>query len=439
MQPLTESQKQFQNAARLIPLGVNSNYRYWGPEDTLYIDRGKGAHIWDVDGNRYIDYRLGYGPAILGHSDERVDAAVIAAVGSGNTFALNIPAERQVAERVVAMCPAVEMVRFANSGTEATMHALRLARAYTGREKFVMFEGQYHGLHDSVMFAANIGGDWSSNRRSPVAYPISSGVPKFHQELVIMLPFNDLDGIERTIEQSWGQIAAVLVEPVLGNCGGILPDPEFLPLIRRLCDEYGIVMIMDEVKTGFRMARGGAQEVFGVVPDLATYAKAMGNGYPVAAFGGKRELMEQIGRGISHGGTFAGNRISMAAANATLDILQNTDALERVRINGEKLRTAIGEVLSHFDLEFVFSGHPSMFSFMFAAEAPREYRDWKKHDNRLYEKVAGGLLKRGIITEQDSREPLFLCSALSDEDIAETQTALEDSVKEALTDGRMGE
>ena len=435
MLPHTESKKQFQNAARLIPLGVNSNYRYWGPEDTLYIDRGKGAHIWDVDGNRYIDYRLGYGPVILGHADDRVDAAVIEAVRSGTTYALNLPIETVVAGRIVAMCPGVEMVRIANSGTEATMHALRLGRAYTGREKFIMFEGQYHGLHDSVMFAANIGGDWSSNRRSPVVYPFSSGVPRFHQELVVMLPFNDLELLERTIEQSWGQIAAVLVEPVLGNCGGILPDPEFLPLIRRLCDEYGIVMIMDEVKTGFRLARGGAQEVFGVLPDLATYAKAMGNGYPVAAFGGKREIMEQVGRGISHGGTFAGNRMSMAAANATLDILQNTDALDRVRINGEKLQTAIGEVLSNFDLDFVFSGHPSMFSFMFAAEPPREYRDWKKHDNRLYEQVAAGLLQRGIILEPDSREPMFLCAALTDEDIAETQSALEESVREALLNG----
>ena len=434
MQPNDQSQKHFKAAADIIPLGVNSNYRYWGPEDTLYIERGAGAHIWDVDGNRYIDYRLGYGPAILGHADERVDRAVIEAVGAGTTYALNLPIEIAVAERMVAMCPAVEMVRFANSGTEATMHALRLARAFTGREKFIMFEGQYHGLHDSVMFAANIGGDgyWTSNRRSPVAYPISSGIPKFHQQLVVMLPFNDLELLERTIEQSWGEIAAVLVEPVLGNCGGIMPEPEFLPKIRELCDEYGISMIMDEVKTGFRLARGGAQEVFGVKPDLATYAKAMGNGYPVAAFGGKREIMSHIGRGISHGGTYSGNRMSMAAANATLEILQHTDAIDRVRINGEKLQTAIGEVLSNFDLDFTFSGHPSMFSFMFAAEAPKEYRRWKETDNWMYEEVAAGMLKRGVIMEQDSREPMFLCAALTDEDIAETQQALEDSVKDAL-------
>ncbi len=434
MLTLTQSNLYFKKASSVLPLGVSSNYRYWGEEGTRYIARGKGAHIWDVDGNPYIDYRLGYGPAILGHADDRVDAAVMEALQWGTTFAMSIPEEAEVAAKMVAMCPGVDMVRFANSGTEATMHALRLARAYTGREKFIMFEGQYHGLHDSVMFASNIGGDgyWSSNRRSPVAYPISSGVPKFHQQLVIMLPFNDCELLERTIEQSWGEIAAVLVEPVLGNCGGILPEPDFLPAIRRLCDENGIVMIMDEVKTGFRLARGGAQEVFNVTPDLATYAKAMGNGYPVAAFGGKREIMGQVGSGITHGGTFSGNRLSMAAANATLDILQNTDALDRVRQNGEKLQTAMGEVLSHYDLEFVFSGHPSMFSFMFAAEAPKEYRDWKLHDNWLFEEVANGMIRRGIMMEHDSREPMFMCSALTDEDIALTANALEDSVKEAL-------
>jgi glutamate-1-semialdehyde 2,1-aminomutase len=434
MLTLTQSQHYFKKASTYLPLGVNSNYRYWGEEDTRYIARGKGAHIWDIDGNRYVDYRLGYGPAILGHADDRVDSAVVESLQYGTTFAMSIPEEAEVAAKIVAMCPGVDMVRFANSGTEATMHALRLARAYTGREKFIMFEGQYHGLHDSVMFASNIGGDgyWSSNRRSPVAYPMSSGVPKFHHQLVIMLPFNDLETLERTIEQSWGEIAAVLVEPVLGNCGGILPEPEFLPLIRRLCDENGIAMIMDEVKTGFRLARGGAQEVFSVTPDLATYAKAMGNGYPVAAFGGKREIMEQVGSGITHGGTFTGNRMSMTAAQTTLDILQNTDALERVRQNGEKLQTAMGEVLSHYDLEFTFCGHPSMFSFMFAAEAPKEYRDWKLHDNWMFEEVAAGMIRRGIMMEHDSREPMFMCSALTDEDIAETANVLEDSVKEAL-------
>ncbi len=435
MQAHPHSEQYYQIASQFLPLGVSSNYRYWGEKDTVYIARGAGAHIWDVDGNRYIDYRLGYGPVILGHADERVNAAVAAALQQGVTFALSIPEEGQVAEKMVGLCPGVEMVRFANSGTEATMHALRLARAYTGREKFIMFEGQYHGLHDSVMFDSNIGveGHWSGNRRSPVAYAVSSGVPKFHHQLVIMLPFNDGEILERAVEQSWGEVAAVLVEPVLGNCGGILPDPDWLPRIRSLCDEYGIVMIMDEVKTGFRLARGGAQEVFGTVPDLATYAKAMGNGYPVAAFGGKRKIMSLLGKGVTHGGTFCGNRLSMAAAKATLDIIDKTDALATVRRNGEKLQRALGEVLSHYDLAFSFSGHPSMFSIVFSSEPPREYRQWKHSDNRMYQSVAAGLQSRGIMVESDSREPWFLCAALSDADIAETASALDGAVQEALS------
>ena len=432
MSSLAKSNAIFNDAAKVMPLGVSSNFRYWGDDETRYIERGKGAHIWDVDGNRYIDYRLGYGPAILGHSDDRVDNAVSEALRLGQTFAMNIPLEHQVAEKIVALCPGVEMIRFANSGTEATMHALRLARAYTRRQKFIMFEGQYHGLHDHVMFASLIGGDWDSNRYSPVVTPFSSGVPDVLRNLVIMLPFNDLEILRDVVDQTWHDVAAILVEPILGNCGGIMPEPGWLELIRAVCDEYGIVMIMDEVKTGFRLAKGGAQEYFGVKADLVTYAKALGNGYPVAAFAGQRDLMEQIGQGVSHGGTFVGNRIGMAAANAMLDIIMETDALEVVAQRGIELQAAITEVLERSGQPFVISGHPSMFIFWFAEEAPKEYRDWVTSDRSLYDEVAAGLINRGVMPEPDSREPWFMCLALSQADIAETANALEDSLREAL-------
>jgi len=432
MLQLAKSNILFKTASQKLPLGVTSNFRYWGEQETRYIDRGKGAHIWDVDGNRYIDYRLGYGPAILGHSDDRVDDVVSQAIRQGQSFAMSLPLEQEVAEQMIAMCPGVEMVRFATSGTEATMHALRLARAYTRREKFIMFEGQFHGLNDHVMFASAIGGDAYSNRYSPVAIPISSGIPEVLRSLVIMLPFNDLEILEDVVEQSWHEVAAILVEPILGNCGGIMPEPGWLALIRRLCDENGIVMIMDEVKTGFRLARGGAQEYFGVKADLTTYAKALGNGYPIAAFGGTRDIMEQIGRGVAHGGTFAGNRIGLAAARATLDILINTPALEIVAARGLELQAAITEVLERSGLPFVIFGHPSMFSFWFAEQAPKEYRDWLTSDKSLYDKVAAGLIQRGVMPEPDCREPWFICSALSVQDIAETAGALEDAVREAL-------
>ena len=224
MLSLAQSQSLFESASKVMPLGVTSNFRYWGPQTTRYLQRGKGAHIWDVDGNRYIDYRLGFGPAILGHADDRVDNAVIDAIRDGQVFAMSLPLEQQVAEKMAAMCPAVEMVRFANSGTEATMHALRLARAYTGREKFIMFEGQYHGAHDHVLFTPMVRNDWiTSSRRSPVAAPVSSGIPDALRGLVIILPFNDPEILTRVVRQSWHEVAAIMVEPMLGNCGAIMP------------------------------------------------------------------------------------------------------------------------------------------------------------------------------------------------------------------------
>ncbi len=432
MRCINKSNALFESASKILPLGVTSNFRYWGPQKTLYLDRGKGAHVWDVDGNRYIDYRLGFGPAILGHSDDRVNEAVAEAICQGQTFALNTALEVQVAQKLTQLCPSLEMVRFANSGTEATMHAVRLARAYTRREKIIMFEGQYHGLHDYVMFTSAIGGDWSSSRYSPVAIPISSGIPEAVRNMVVMLPYNDLEELEAEIDQSWHDIAAVLVEPILGNAGGILPEPGWLELIRRLCDEYDIVMIMDEVKTGFRIARGGAQEYFGVTADLVTYAKALGNGYPVAAFGGKRDIMEQIGRGVSHGGTYAGNRVGMAAANAVLDIITQTDALATVAQRGRELMAMLHEVLSRAGAPCVVAGHPSMFSLWFAEKAPKEYRDWLHVDTALYHKIATGLIERGVMPDPDQVEPWFICAALSEQDIANTAAALEDTLREVL-------
>lgn len=434
MSKLKKSIEYHKAAVKTIPLGVNSNFRYWGAEDTRYISHGKGTYIWDVDDNRYIDYRLGYGPVILGHADDRVDDAVNETMRKGITFAFSNTLEAQVSEKMVAMCPGVDKVRFANSGTEATMHALRLARAYSGREKFIMFEGQYHGMHDSVMFSSTVGeGDgYKSNRRSPVTFPFSSGIPNSLRELVLMLPFNDCANLERIIKQSGHEIAAIFVEPLLGNAGGITPSADWLPTIRKLCDEYGIVMIMDEVKTGFRIGKGGAQEYYGVQGDLATYAKSMGNGYPVAAFGGKREIMDQIGQGVSHGGTFAGNHLGMAAANATLDILMNTDALATIEKQGTKLMEAIAEVLKPTGLPYTFSGHPSMFMFWLAEKAPTEYREWIEMDHDIYNAVSYEMISRGVMPEPDSREPFFLCASLSDEDIALTATVLEDSLKVVL-------
>src|SRR5678816_3950214 len=321
-QKLDQTLSLFKRAQAVMPWGVSSNFRYWGEETTPVITRAKGAYIWDADGNRYIDYRLAFGPIILGHVDARVNQAVMDAIANGTIYAHTHPLEIEVAERMVRMCPGVEKVRFANSGTEATMHALRIARAHANRDKFIKFEGCYHGFHDAVLFSTSMSPIESlGSRRSPLSAQNTSGIPEVMRSLTINLVYNDLELLERTIRARWGEIAAIIVEPIAGNMAAIMPAPGFLELIRSLCDEYGIVMIVDEVKTGFRIAKGGATEYFGVKGDLMTYAKSLANGYPLAAIGGSDEVMGTIEPGLmAQGGTYCGNSVGTAAAIATLDV-----------------------------------------------------------------------------------------------------------------------
>jgi glutamate-1-semialdehyde 2,1-aminomutase len=247
-------------AFKTLPLGVNSNFRYWGDDITPYVEKAKGAYLWDVDGNRYIDYRLAFGPIILGHAYNEVDMLVHAEIDKGVLFAMTGELEISVAEKIVAMCPAVEMVRLACSGTEATMHAVRVARAYTGREKIIKFEGMYHGFQDHTLFSTYAPVEAYGNRNNPISVPASSGIPRRLNELVITLPFNDQDILDKTLRHVGYEVAALIAEPCMGNCGAVEPEAGFLDFIRAKCDESGIVFILDEVKTGFRIARGGAQE-----------------------------------------------------------------------------------------------------------------------------------------------------------------------------------
>ena len=278
-------------AKKVLPLGVNSNFRYWGDHMTPYMEKAKGAYLWDVDGNKYIDYRMAFGPIILGHAYDEVNNKVIEEIGKGTLAAMTYELEVEVAEMMIKMCPALEMVRFACSGTEATMHALRVARAFTGRERIIKFEGMYHGFHDYTLWSTYAPVELYGNPRNPIAVPSSSGIPRSVNQLVTTLPFNDIGILEGTLKSFGEQIAAIIVEPCMGNCGAILPQNKFLQYVRKQCDKYGIIMILDEVKTGFRIANGGAQEYYKITPDLTTYAKALANGYPLAAFGGKKEIM----------------------------------------------------------------------------------------------------------------------------------------------------
>ena len=421
----------FEKAKHLIPWGVNSNFRYWGDEDTMVIKGGKGAVIWDADDNRYIDYRMAFGPVILGHGYQPVVDRVAEAIQGGNLFAWTTPLEIDVAERIVRMT-GVERVRLANTGTEATMHALRLARAYTGRERFIKFEGQYHGMHDYVLFStASTPAGALGSRRSPVNVPTTSGIPEAIGQYVINLPYNDLERVEEVVEARWHELAAIMVEPVMGNAAGVMPRPGWLETLRELCDRYGIVLFFDEVKTGFRIARGGAQEVFGVQADLVTYAKAMGNGFPIAAIGGKEKVLGIIeDGGVAHGGTYSGNVAGAAAADATLEILEEEPILETIFERGQELMDGIGEILTRAGIPHYVTGLPSMFGFILGTqEEPVDFRAYCAGDDALYEKLAMALIERGVMPDCDGREPWFLCYRHDEEIVAETLTVFEDAVK----------
>ena len=428
------SQPIFNRALNVLVKGVSSNFRFLGENETPIIARGKGAHIWDADGNEFIDYRLGWGPIILGHADERVNQAVAEHLENGTTFAATTELEVIVAEKLVNMIPGMEKLRFTNTGTEATMHALRTARGYTNKEKFIKFEGQYHGAHDYVLFStASSPISAMGARTSPIPVQVGSGIPDKIRDYVYCLPFNDFDAVEQCVKDHHGDVAAMFVEPCLGNIAGIEPEDGYLAHLKTLCNEYNIVLVFDEVKTGFRLANGGAREAYGVIPDISTYAKSLGNGFPVAAFGGREEVMDVIGGGsVTHAGTFGANGVSMAAANAVLDILSESPVLENLAERGKRLKAGLDQVLTDADVPHQMSGHPNIQGFLITEKPVKEVRDLAYSDDEVYESIMNNMYDRGVWAENDPREPWFLCAAHSDEIIDETLNKFQDSVQAAI-------
>ncbi len=354
---LRKSNAHFQKAITRLPLGVSSNFRYWGDDKTIYAASGKGARLRDIDGNEYIDYRLAYGPCILGYADPRIDEAARAGIEVGGVFALGTEREYAVAERISRMVPAAELVRFSNSGTEAVMAALRLARAHTGRDSYVVIEGGYHGVFDAALWTTLIEG-WRPSAGDPHLVPYSAGVPGILRSLLHAVPMNDADRLESVFKAYGDQIAAFLIEPIMGNCCSIAATREYLHAARALCDRYGVLLIIDEVKTGFRVARGGCQELFGVRSDLCTFAKAMANGYPISVLAGREDIMRRLGKGVVHGGTFTAHSVALAAAEKCLQILAETPALQTIAEYGTRLRAGISQILSQRGIRHSFSGHP---------------------------------------------------------------------------------
>lgn len=424
----------FERAKAVIPYGVNSNFRYWGDDDTPVIADARDGYVYDFDGNRYIDYRLGFGPIILGHADPFVTQRVIEAIQHGVTFAATQEYEVRVAERIVEMCPGVEMVRLSNTGSECTMHALRLARGHTGRDIILKFEGSYHGAHDYVLWStAHAPMDKVGKRSQPISHKQSVGIPEVMRGLVQLCPWNDVEVLGEILQKRGEEIAAIIVEPVLGNTVALMPQPGYLQFLREQCDEYGIVLIFDEVKTGFRIAPGGAGEYFGVLPDISTFAKAMGNGYPVAAIGGKKEIMMSMVPGkVFQAGTYTGNVVSTAAADATLEYIQTGQVFEQINHIGGILMKGIEEILTRYGIAHHVHGTPGMFGVTLMEMKAKDWRDAHLANWKLYEEIVTHMIDNGVMPEPDGLEPWFLCADHTEADAAETLQAFEDGVKYAL-------
>ena len=395
---LTKSNAHFKSALKRLPLGVASTFRYWGDDRTIYVHHGKGGRTWDIDDNCYVDYRLGYGPAILGYADERVDAAAIKGMEVGGVFALSTERELIVADRMAKMVPGIDLVRYSNSGTEAVMAALRLARAYTGKDSYILIEGGYHGLFDAAMWMAKMD-DWNpESGLDPVKAPYSQGVPQRLKDLVYLTPMNDINRLEDIFKKSSEHIGAMLIEPMMGNCCAISATTEFVKAARDLCDKYGVLLIIDEVKTGFRVARGGIQSLHGVVPDISTFAKAMANGYPISALVGTKRWMQPIAEGkVVHAGTVNAGNPSVAAAMTTLDVLERDQVHVRLHALGNRLKQGLIEAAQAAGQQVLVQSPGPMLHLAFT-DLPyaRDFRDTLKFDKAKNAKFIYEMQERGV-------------------------------------------
>ncbi|MDX2968126.1 aspartate aminotransferase family protein [Kribbella solani] len=376
------SRELYDRARSVVPGGVVGQGRIYDPYP-LYIDRADGAHVWDVDGNRYLDFHSAFGAVLLGHNHERIRTAMETCLRErGVTFAAAHPLEAELAERIVEMVPCAEMAVFSCTGSEATLHALRLARAVTGRQKVLKFEGNYHGWNEhlnwSVHFdAENEGGP----AERPVPYAESAGVAQSARENVLVVQYNDTESLTRIVEEHRDELAAVIVEPMFFNAGVVLAEPGFLEQCRALCDAVGAILIFDEVITGFRVSPGGAQQALGVVPDLVTMGKAVANGMPISVLAGRRDLLENLSPTgpTFFSGTFYGHTLSVAAAVACTQFLSETPELyDQLDALGRRLRDGLREAAAEGDAQVSVESYGSVWSMHFGASSPRTYRDISK-------------------------------------------------------------
>jgi glutamate-1-semialdehyde 2,1-aminomutase len=430
-----KSRALFETARAVIPGGVNSTARAvwsgWDPHP-LFVAEGQGAYLRDADGNEYIDYLLGLGPMILGHRPKRITEAVVRAIeNQGTVFALPAEAEIDLTRKLIAAVPSIEQARLCNTGTEAVLYAVRLARAFTGRNKIIRFEGMYHGFSDGVYWSKHPGLNTAGSDRAPVAVPQGPGMPKGIDESLIILPWNDADLLREVIERHGHEIAAVLTEPVMCNTGCILPAPGYLEAMREITAKHGVVLIFDEVITGFRLALGGAQAHYGITPDLSTFAKGLGGGFPVAAMGGRKDLMALVAEGtVSMAGTYAANAIAVAAANAALDELAKPGMYEGLYAVSDRLRFGLEKVFADAGIAARVAGVGPVFQVWFSEHDIANYRDaarYASHD--LFRLWWEGMLDRGVLFHPGAYENLFISFAHTADDIDRTLAAARETVQ----------
>jgi glutamate-1-semialdehyde 2,1-aminomutase len=425
----------FAEACEIVPGGVNSTARAvwsgWDPHP-IFIDRGEGAHVVDADGNRYIDYLLGLGPMLLGHRPPMVTKAVVEAIETrGTMFALPAAEETSLARKIVAAVPGLDQLRLCNTGTEAVLYAVRLARAFTGRNKVIRFEGMYHGFSDGVYWSKHPRPEIAGPDAHPVPVPQGPGLPKGIEQNLIILPWNDVEALKDAIAREGQQIAAVLTEPVMCNTGCILPEPGYLEAMREMTAAAGIVLIFDEVITGFRLGLAGAQGHYGIRPDLSIFAKGVGGGFPVAALGGRREVMALVAEGkVSMAGTYSANTIAVAAANATLDELARPGMYEGLYQRSQTLIDGLSRILRDARLPAFVVGVGPVLQVWFSKHKIRNYRDAARHaDHEMFRRWWEGMLDRGILFHPGAYENLFLSFAHGEDDIAQTLSAAREVVK----------
>lgn len=431
----SQSEHLFAQAQSLIPGGVNSPVRAFGSVGGTprFIARGEGANIWDVDGNQYLDYVLSWGPLILGHAHEKIVTAIQETAQYGSSYGAPTELENQLAQLIVDTVPSIEMIRFVNSGTEACMSALRLARAYTRREKIIKFAGNYHGHSDMLLVQAGSG-------VATFGLPDSPGVPQGTVSNTLVAPYNDLQAVRDLFEEYPDEIAGAIVEPIAANMGFVIPDEGYLQGLIELCHEFGALLILDEVMTGFRVSKGGAQETFNLAPDITCLGKVIGGGLPVGAYAGKREIMQTVAPAgtMYQAGTLSGNPLAMAAGLTTLTELFHADVFDNIDAQTQKLAHYIQNIMSDYNIPVQVGYAGTMFGFYFLNQAEaiiRDYATAKEYANtQRYAKFFHAMLAQGIYFAPSQFEAGFLSSAHKEEQLSQTQHAIKYLLEQGVLD-----